>query len=328
MLFPSRISRTQIPQLFDQLGEAHPDVTVFGYAAHHDKVATEEMLQLRQLAERIVNSFDTNAPITAVLTVGYADIDLTFKEKKARAESEYRHSLGRAIEVEDVLLKLIKDLRPRGQRALNATMFKHRGLGATNLKSLKPKNEQERRLNRRVEIFVGQSLISQNQPQLEIVPPKDPDPDFYDNDPNTVLAGNKFQIKMLSADSTGEIGGLTTITFLIWDIKNSRTARYEYDAPILTAGSVTTHTGEGDFSDTFTTPKFIQVDQFGCGASHVSWGAGTLGSIELNLLNNPFLAKPISVKVPSGNSEGYGVEFGKGPFMLIQGSVEVFRGPG
>ena len=330
MLLPSRILRVQIPQLFAQLVAGSPDVTVLGYSEHHDKVPTKEAEKLRKLAERIVNSYDTNNPIIAVQIVGHADRDLRVTGK-ARAESERNHSVGRANEVQDLLLQLIKNLRPRSQRALNSVMFKHSGVGATQLKILNPTNEHERKVNRRVEIFLGQGLIHPDDPQPpQIIPPRDPDPNFEDNDPNTVSAGDKFRIKMLSGFSGGEIAGIETITFFLWDIKNSRAAQYQYTVPILTVGTPITITGEGPFSDTFTTPKFIQVDQFSGTGSHVSGGGGPVGFLVLGLSHIPVLGlkESISVKVPSGNSEGFGAELGKsGPFKLVGGSVQVFRGP-
>jgi hypothetical protein len=327
MLFPSRIFRVQIPQLFAQLGAGSPDVTVFGYSEHHDKVPANEAEKLRKLAERIVNSYETNAPIIAVQIVGHADRDLRVTGK-AREDSERNHSVGRANEVQDLLLQLIKNLRPRSQRALNSVMFKHSGVGATQLKILNPGNEQERKLNRRVEIFLGQGLVRPDDPQPpQIVPPQDPDPNFEDNDPNTVFAGDKFRIKMLSGTTVGEVAGLETIEFLLWDIKNSRTAQYEYFIPILTIGTPVTFTDEGDFSGTFTTSKFIQVDQFTGQGSHVEAGGGPVGFLRLTIL--PFLGiKSVTVNVPTGNTEGFGADFGNsGRFTLVRGSVEVFRGP-
>jgi hypothetical protein len=326
MLFPSRIIRVQIPQLFAQLRAGSPDVIVLGYSEHHDKVPAEEAEKLRKLAERIVNSFDTNSPIIAVQIVGHADIDLRVTGK-AREESERNHSVGRADEVKALLLQLIKNLRPRGQRALNSVMFKQLGVGATQLKVPNPRNEHERRLNRRVEIFLGQGIVHSDDPPPEIIPPEDPDPNFEDNDPNTVFAGDKFRIKMLSGTTTGEVVGFETIEFLLWDIKNSRTAQYEYFVPILTIGSVVTFTGEGDFSETFTTSKFIQVDQFTGHAAHVDAGSAFVGFLHITIA--PILGiKPVTINVPSGNTEGFGADFGKsGRFTLVRGSVEVFRGP-
>ena len=325
-LIPSRISRALIPQLFAQLGGA-PDVVVFGYGVHHDKVPPEEQAKLRKLAERIVNSFDTIAPIVAVKIVGHADRELSVPGEAARRKSEQEHSKARAEEVRDLLLKIFKQLRPRAQAALDRTMMNVSAIGAAELLVQNPRNEHDRTRNRRVEIFLGQAMVLPKIPEPpEIFPRDGPDPD---NDPNVVFAGDQFRIKMLSATSFGEIAGLTTIAFLIWDFKNSRAAEYEYTNVILTAGSPLTFTGEGAFSDPFTTPKFIQVDQFGGSAGHASAGIGSLGIMVLSFLNNPFLGlKPFSVNVPTGSSKGFGGETGKaGPFKLVSGSVRVFRGP-
>jgi hypothetical protein len=329
MLFPSRVIRVQIPQLFAQLSSESPDATVLGYAEHHDKVPPGELAKLRKLADRIVDSQFTNAPITAVQIVGHADHDLRVTGK-AREESERKHSVGRADEVKALLLQLVKKLRPRSQRALDTVMFKQSGVGATHIKILNPRNEQERKINRRVEIFIGQGIRHPDDPQPpQIVPPERPDPNFEEDDPNTVLAGNKFRIKMLSEFSGGQILGFATITYLLWDIKNSRSAEYEENVAILTAGTPITKTFEGDFSDTFTTSKFIQVDQFSGTAGHAAIGGGPFGFMRLTLRASILgIEKPVSVNVPTGFSVGFGVELAEsGDFSLKNGSVQVFRGP-
>jgi hypothetical protein len=325
MLFPSRINRALIPQLFAQLGAGRADVIVLGYGEHHDKVPPEELEKIRKLAERIVNSFDTKAPIIAVQIVGHADRELRVTGKEARDKSERNHSEGRAAEVQDLLLRFMKKLRPRAQEALNRTLFKSSGVGATQLKVLNPSNERERKLNRRVEIFLGEALVTPFDPLPPITfPAEPPDPN---KDPNVVFAGNQFRIKMLDATSFGEVFGFTSITFVIWDLNNNRAAAYEYLARIITFGTPLTFTGEGAFSAPFTTPKFIQVDQFGGTASHGGAGAGSVGIMVLTFSQNPFLGPPFSVNVPTGFSKGGGFEAGDGPFKLVAGSVKVFSGP-
>ena len=157
-------------------------------------------------------------------------------------------------------------------------------------------------------------------------PPLGPDPT---DDPNTVFAGDQFQIKMLDGISFGEIGGYAAYTFAIWDLKNSRAAAYSYSSTILSAGTSVTFTGEGDWSQPFTTPHFIQVDQFGGLANHVAAGVGPLGVMILKFIQNPFLGKSsFFVKVPTGNSEGGGGEASeRGTISLVAGSVKVFSGP-
>lgn len=167
-------------------------------------------------------------------------------------------------------------------------------------------------------------------PYLPVLPDLTPrlGPDFSD-DPNTVFAGDQFRIKLLEGESFGEIGGMASYTFAIWDVKNSRAAAYEYATVILTAGSAITETGEGDWSELFTTPNFIQVDQFGGAADHWALGAGPLGVMKLSLIGNPFIGKmKFTVDVPSGNSKGFGGEQGRqGTFKLVSGSVKVFTDP-
>jgi len=150
------------------------------------------------------------------------------------------------------------------------------------------------------------------------------------DDPNLILAGDQFRIKALEAVSFGDGLGLTSISFAIWDIKNNRAAAYEYVNLIMTAGTPITLTdSEGDWSEPFTTSKFLQVDQFDGMAKHTGWGAGSLGEMKLTLLmGNPFCS-PCTVIVPTGFSKGIGLDESPRPgsFKLVSGTVKVFKGP-
>ena len=86
----------------------------------------------------------------------------------------------------------------------------------------------------------------------------------------------------------------------------------------------------GDWSKPFTTPKWLQVDQFDGQADRDAIGALIWGLMRLKFKNelNPF-SGAFSVNVPTGFSKGFGVEGSKapGPFKLVPGSVKVFKGP-
>lgn len=149
-----------------------------------------------------------------------------------------------------------------------------------------------------------------------------------EDDPNTVFAGNSFQIKVLEGESGGEVVGGAWYTFAIWDLKNNRAAAYTYKARLLTVGSGYTKHAEGDWSAPFTTPKFIQVDQFAGKASHAGVGAFALGTMKLGFVMNQFLNVPsFTVNVPTGDDTGFGGESGDGNITLVRGSVKVFSGP-
>jgi hypothetical protein len=332
-LVPSRIAAAFIQRLFAQLSEGQPDETVFGYSVHHDRVPLEEDAKLRRLAQRIVDSYDT-APITVVTIVGHADKELSVPGDAARRLSEENHSKARAAEVKQRLIGFIKQLRPKGQMALDRTVFNASGVGATRLIVTNPRTEQDRRRNRRVEIFLGQSLATPAVPfPPEIDPPQPPDPAVVD--PTLVFAARDFRIRIVKGRSVSPPSpppipapGLTTITFTILDIVNNRAADYEYTNSNLAIGG---RGGGaiigGPFVD-FTTPRFIQVDQFGRSASHFTVSAGGVTIINLTFEHNPlFSGKTLTVKVPAGSGSplgGSGIEGSKpGRFKLVPGSVRI-----
>ena len=154
----------------------------------------------------------------------------------------------------------------------------------------------------------------------------------WDDNPNLTLASDEFRIKMLAGVSFGEGIGFTTVTFAIWDVKNNRAAAYNYTNVIATLGSAVNLTdNEGAWSKPFTTPKWLQVDQFDGRAEHDAVGALIWGAIVLRFrdgVSNPF-SGGFTVDVASGFSKGFGIEGSKQPgyFTLVPGSVKVFKGP-
>jgi hypothetical protein len=322
-----------IPQLFAQLSNGQPDEIVFGYSTHHDAVPAEEEEKLRRLAERIVNSYDTNAPIVVVTIVGHADKELSVTGDAARRLSEEKHSKVRAAEVRERLINLIKRLRPKGQTALDRTMFAPpSGVGATRLIIANPRTEQDRRRNRRVEIFLGQSLATPTVPfPPEIGPPVPPDPEV---NPNTVFAGREFRIRIVDGetltvplpDLPGVLPspGQTKITFTILDIANNRAADYEYFNEVFGLSAFTPgpiNTFSGPFGPPFTTPRFIQVDQFGGLARHSMSFSETL---TLTFVANPFLdLKSVKADGPIPGTEAIEESLKEGPLRLIRGSVRI-----
>jgi hypothetical protein len=175
-LVPSRLVLASIPQLFTQLSAGVADITISGYSPHNDGVPPRQQPEPLRLAQRIVNNYDTGAPITVVTIVGHADKERSVRGDAARKSSEERHSKARAAEAKALLIKFLKQLRPKAQAALDRTMITASGVGATRLIVLNPGSELDMRKNRRVEIFLGQSMATPGVPfPPEIDPPLPPD---------------------------------------------------------------------------------------------------------------------------------------------------------
>jgi hypothetical protein len=154
-------------------------------------------------------------------------------------------------------------------------------------------------------------------------------------------------MKMLSGKSAGEVLGFASYTFKIWDLDNDRAAEYTYRGPIRTVGTPVSISGEGAWSAPFTTPAFIQVDQFAGRATHATAGATATPkpvppgfpappalSVSLPMAfsfeyNPHWGVKTFTVIVPTGTSKitSAGGETGRGDLALVSGSVEVFSGP-
>jgi flagellar motor protein MotB len=156
-LVPSRITLASLPQLFAQLSAGLADITISGYSPHDDSVPQTHKAELLRLAQRIVDSYDndTGAPITVVTIVGHADKEQSFPGDAARKSSEERHSKARAAEAKALLIRFLKNLRPKAQTALDRTMITASGVGATRLDVPNPSSELDRRKNRRIQIFLG-----------------------------------------------------------------------------------------------------------------------------------------------------------------------------
>jgi hypothetical protein len=332
---PSRIAAASIPQLFAQLSTGVADITISGYSAHHDSVPQTHQAELLRLAQRIVNSYDTGAPIRVVTIVGHADKDLSIRGDAARKSSEERHSKARAVEAKLLLIKFLKNLRPKGQTALDRTMITASGVGAARLAVLNPSSELDMRKNRRIEIFLGQSLTTPAVPfPPEIDPPQPPDPAVVD--PTTVFAAREFRIRIVKGRSVSPPSpppfptpGVTILTFTILDIVNNRAADYEYENSNFAMGKRGGGAIIGGAFVDFSTPRFIQVDQFGGLASHSMVSAGGVTIINLTFEHNPlFSGKTFTVKVPTGPGSplsGSGAESSSkpGPFTLVPGSVRI-----
>lgn len=154
---------------------------------------------------------------------------------------------------------------------------------------------------------------------------RDPNDNRLENnlqdDPNTVFAGQNFKIKMLDGVTAAGAVGLGTFLFAIWDTDNNRLANYEFNEVIVSFGAPISDCGEGDWSETFTTSKPMQVDQFGGTAQLAEASAVLVGAWKLRIA-----AAGVVVVVPTFFNKSFGVDKGVGPFDLVSGSVKVFKG--
>ncbi len=146
-------------------------------------------------------------------------------------------------------------------------------------------------------------------------------PANVDDDPNTVFAGEHFRVKMLDGFSVGEVGGIASGLFAVWDVDNNRRATCQYNGVMLTIGAPVSDGGEGDGSNVFKTPRPVQVDQFGGKAGLAQASASLVGFWPLTINS-----VGVQVKVPTFFSKSFGIESGGGALSLIDGSVMVFKG--
>jgi hypothetical protein len=175
-----------------------------------------------------------------------------------------------------------------------------------------------------------------------------PAPNF-DDDLNTVFAGTRFKIKMLSAESVGAIMGASYDRFKIWDVDNHRAAFYDVIVAGITLGPAPASVSwkAGDWSDFFTPTNAVQVDMFACKVHLSSTSAmpitikppsfpgmppmppipSSILRLEFSGTNDFLGCKPFHVSVPTPTGitfPGYDTMEGE---LKLSGSVEVFKGP-
>jgi hypothetical protein len=216
-------------------------------------------------------------------------------------------------------------------------MIQHKplGVGATQPAVPNPLNPTQMKRNRRVVFKWSRCVLPAPIIHPPTIFPPRPGLDPKD-DPNTIFAGNHFQMKIMDGTSAGEVGGLFQYEFMIWDVDNSRSALYDYKGTIFTVGIPPfTECEETDWSNVFTTAKFVQVDQFSGKDSHKSGSIGiasgmvfTFGGFT-NDVDWPFdtLQHPAAVSIFAGPAKSLGAEIGVGFLTLIPGSIKVFKGP-
>ena len=166
---------------------AQPDFRITGFPEYADSVGElppEQQRIINRLAERIVSSQSEFTPIVAFVITGHADKDLREnnphrKHGETHAQFELRISGARASRAREALLRKIRLLsrgrpaRPLLEKLLNdPKRTRIVPMGATDLLHPNPQSEADRKLNRRVEIFLVTALVLDPDPD-----PPQPKPD-------------------------------------------------------------------------------------------------------------------------------------------------------
>jgi len=147
-----------------------PDKIISGFPEYQTDLTSDQNAQLSLLAQQIVESQSSVHPISAVVVMGYADRDLrpnnpNHKPGETQQQFEMRVSTERAIAARDLLKSKISALAgARGSKPIldaiisDPKRMKTVGMGANDLLVQNPRTESDRRLNRRVEIFLVRTV--------------------------------------------------------------------------------------------------------------------------------------------------------------------------
>lgn len=161
-----------------------PDLIITGFPEYAAKLTADQQKLIDRLAERIVASHSGFTSIVAFVVTGHADKDLREnnperKPGETREQFELRISGARAARAREALLAKIRILS-RGkfihlveQLLMDPKRNKAVAMGATDRLKENPRDETERKLNRRVEFHLVTALV----PDPDPVPPPQPKPD-------------------------------------------------------------------------------------------------------------------------------------------------------
>lgn len=285
---------------------------LFNFTEYSDQLSPENRAKLEAIAADIVASRGTSYPVVLVAITGHADQALRVAPSERQA-LEMDVSVKRAATAAATLRQILVQ-SPGGQAALESLAITTAGRGSLQRVYENPVDDTQRLRNRRVVLDVYREQDRPVHPFPPMPPPPPPNPD---DDPNVVNAGQLFRIKMMYGASAGESAGLFTYTFVVWDVRNSRGAVYDYNGAAAMGGRGSPFAGESDWAE-FTSARPIQVDQLSCMASHSSV---TL-PISFMILNLPVA----TVNIYMGPSTGIAHESGTGAFSYRAGSVKVFNG--
>lgn len=121
--------------------------TISGFSRYSNAIPPQERPKILRIAKLIVQSFSSRQPIRTVQLVGHADRDL-----QRGANFEKKISGDRALQVKKQLIDSIGN--PRIAARIS---WQIKAVGATQLAVPNSKTENDRRRNRRVDIFVARS---------------------------------------------------------------------------------------------------------------------------------------------------------------------------
>lgn len=184
MTYLSPVHTSNIPLFAHVLSNVHlsapsADKIINGFPEYQEHLTREQHHELNKIAREIVESQSSPNPISAVVITGHADHDLRpnnphRKPGETHTQFEMRISEERAKAARALLKGKIRQLaRSLGTTALlnellfNPSRMKIVAMGASDLLVQNPSSEADRRLNRRIEIF----LVKTVQPR----PPAEPD---------------------------------------------------------------------------------------------------------------------------------------------------------
>ena len=170
------------PAMRQLLFSGSPYCTISHFSQYHTHVSqlpASERRKLEDAAEFVLQSYSnpllTRGFVVAIGVRGHADQDL-LKTGRARLDFEQKISEQRAEEVADVLVEAIK---ARAFRLLAKTILVGdpfdpivEGVGARMLARPHPLNEQDRLLNRRVEVFFLRDASALTDANFDLPPQK------------------------------------------------------------------------------------------------------------------------------------------------------------
>jgi hypothetical protein len=145
------------------LGKGKPDFVVQRWGEYKSSVAdldSGEIKEIDRAADRIVASFARPLPVRALLVRGHADYDLR-RSGEERELFELKISHKRAEHVRRRLLDAMEDRVQSAEDKLLLWLlyWREEGFGSKQRVKTTPQNDHERSLNRRVEIFVAESVL-------------------------------------------------------------------------------------------------------------------------------------------------------------------------
>jgi len=161
MTWPFMPNRMQRTMLFAALASKSPDFTIDRWGEYRSDLPglpPDAIPEIDRAADVIAASFNTPYPIHAVLIQGHADYDMRRKDGD-RYQFEREISQARAREIRKRLMDTLsrRIMSPAQRQLLGILFVTTEGLGSEERVRTHPKNEYERSLNRRVEIFFAKT---------------------------------------------------------------------------------------------------------------------------------------------------------------------------